>query len=216
VDFEGELARVLPADIPHRELLIEKSGHHLRLLAAANEHMNLTRISSPLEAAIKHVFDSVAPWRHFERARRVLDAGTGAGFPGIPLAIVLPQISFILSESIQKKCRFVESAVEALDLPNVEVSSTRAESLALTHRPEIIAARAVAPAQRLVNLFGKALREGAHLLLYKGPDVEAELAEAEGRHATAEIVCSYDLPEGLGTRTLLRIAAHRRGARSAS
>ncbi len=216
MDFEDELARVLPSGIPHRGRLIEKSAQHLRLIATANEHINLTRISSPVEAAIKHVFDSVAPWQHFESAERVLDAGTGAGFPGIPLAIVLPEVQFILSESIQKKCRFVDSAVEALDLPNVKVSSTRAESLALTRRPAIIAARAVAPAHRLIHLFGKALREGAHLLLYKGPDVEVELAETDGRHAIVEIVCRYELPDGMGMRTLLRIGAQRRGVRSPS
>ncbi len=216
VDFEDELARVLPSGIPHRERLIEKSAQHLRLIAAANEYMNLTRISSPAEAAIKHVFDSVAPWHHFESSNLVLDAGTGAGFPGIPLALVLPEVRFILTESIQKKCRFVDAVIEALDLPNVEVSSTRAESVAVTRHPGIIAARAVAPVYRLIDLFGKALRQGAHLLLYKGPDVEAELAETDGRHAISEIVCSYELPDGLGTRTLLRIAAQKRGVRNAS
>ena len=216
VHFEDELVRVLPPDIPHRERLIEKSAQHLGLIAAANEYMNLTRISSPAEAAIKHVFDSVAPWQHFKGARLVLDAGTGAGFPGIPLSVVLPDVRFILAESIQKKSRFVESAVDALDLPNVEVSSTRAESLALIRSPGIITARAVAPVHRLVDLFGKALRQGAHLLLYKGPDVGAELADTNGHHAIAEIVCRYELPDGLGARTLLRIAAQRRGVRNAS
>ena len=93
---------------------------------------------------------------------------------------------------------------------------TRAESLAIIRSPGIITARAVAPVHRLVDLFGKALRQGAHLLLYKGPDVEAELAETNGRHAIAEIVCRYELPDGLGARTLLRIAAQRRGVRNAS
>jgi 16S rRNA (guanine527-N7)-methyltransferase len=181
VNFEDELVRVLPPGIPHRGRLIEKSAQHLRLIAAANEYMNITRISSPMEAAIKHVFDSVAPWQYFKDARLVLDAGTGAGFPGIPLAIALPDVRFILAESIQKKSRFVESAVDALDLPNVEVSSARAESLALSRSPRIIAARAVAPVHRLMHLFEKALHLGAHLLLYKGPNVEAELAHTNGR-----------------------------------
>ncbi len=216
MNFEDELARVLPSDIPHRERVIEKSAQHLYLIGEANDYMNLTRISSPGEAAIKHVFDSVAPWRHFESAKLVLDAGTGAGFPGIPLALVLPEVRFLLADSIQKKSRFVESAVEALDLPNVEVSSARAEALAMRRRPGIITARAVAPAHRLVSLFGKALRDGAHLLLYKGPDVEAELTETNGCHESAEIVCCYELPDGMGSRTLLRIAAQGRGARSDS
>src|ERR1700719_1178010 len=127
--FENELNDVLPADLPHRGLVIAKTAEHLRLIEETNRQFNLTRITSPREAAIKHVLDSVMPWRLFEGARRVLDAGTGAGFPGIPLAVALPGVKFILSESIQKKARFVEAAVQALELGNVQVSSRRAEEI---------------------------------------------------------------------------------------
>jgi len=216
VSFAEELARVLPADLPHRERVIELSAKHLALIAEANEYMNLTRISSPREAAIKHVADSVIPWRSFAGSRHVLDAGTGAGFPGIPLAIALPDVRFTLAESIQKKARFVEVAVEALDLANVEVTADRAESRAQTKRPEIITARAVAPAERLVDLFAKALQSGARLLLYKGPDVTAELEAVDGRRHDAKVLCRYELPDKLGTRTLVSITAQRRGARNAS
>ena len=106
VEFAEELASVLPFDIPNRERLIERSSQLLELVLQANDTMNLTRITSPREAAVKHILDSVAPWMFFDKAKRVLDAGTGAGFPGIPLSLVLPEVRFTLSESIQKKARF--------------------------------------------------------------------------------------------------------------
>jgi 16S rRNA (guanine527-N7)-methyltransferase len=205
VQFDAELERVLPLDIPHRDRLIEKAAQHLTLIASANEYMNLTRIIDPQQAAIKHVYDSVAPWRHFRDAKKVLDAGTGAGFPGIPLSIVLPNVRFTLSESVQKKARFVESIVESLELPNAQVVPVRAEEHATSLHPDIITARAIAPMSRILDLFSKALKQGARVILYKGPDVEAELEQAEKRRVAAEVLCRYELPDGLGTRTLLQI-----------
>ena len=187
------------------------SARHLEMIAEANEHMNLTRLTSPREAAIKHVYDSLAPWRHFQHAGKVLDAGTGAGFPGIPLALVLPEVRFTLVESIQKKARFVDSAVEALELANVQVMPQRAEEVTASHRFDIITARAVAPMARLLELFRKPLKQGACLLLYKGADVEAEIAEAVKHQLSATIVCRYELPEGLGSRTLVEVAAKSAG-----
>ena len=214
VQFEVELARVLPPDIPDRARVIEKAGRHLRSVAAANEYMNLTRIVSPAEAAVKHVYDSIAPWSHFKNSKRILDAGTGAGFPGIPLSIVLPEVRFTLSESIQKKARFVDSVIESLELPNVRITSDRAEEVAVCEHVDVIIARAVAPMVRMLDLFRKALKNGARLILYKGPDVEAEIAEGHKHRVSAEVLCRYELPDGLGTRTLVQISATRaeRGA----
>lgn len=211
MDFARELARVLPDSIPHRERLIAKSAQHLQLIAAANEYMNLTRITDAREAAIKHIWDSVAPWELFRGARRVLDAGTGAGFPGIPLALVLPEVRFTLVESVQKKARFVDGAVEILELPNVHVLPERAEVVALAQRPDVITARAMAPVSRLMELFGPVLKNGTRILLYKGPEVDAEIAEAGQRRLHAAVLSRYDLPEGLGSRTLLELRA-RNGA----
>lgn len=211
MQFDEELARVLPHDIPHRERLIAKSAQHLHLILAANEQFNLTRIVSPEQAAVKHVYDSVAPWRHFREARRVLDAGTGAGFPGVPLAVALPEVRFILTESTGKKARFVDSAVESLELTNVEVRAERAEEVATNRQPDIITCRAVAPLHRLVELFGETLKRGTRLLLYKGPDVDAELAEISKHPVCAEVVSRYELPDGMGGRTLLIIQSKKRG-----
>lgn len=220
MQFAAELARVLPPGIPHREQLIEKSAQHLLLIASANERMNLTRITGPAEAAIKHVYDSIAPWEHFREAKHVLDAGTGAGFPGIPLSIVLPEVRFTLAESVQKKARFVDAAVESLSLSNVHVAHHRAEEIARSESVDVITARAVAPIARMLDLFRNALKRGARLLLYKGPDVDAELAEARKHGVNAAVLCRYELPEGLGKRTLVelkelrcvaRATTHRRG-----
>jgi 16S rRNA (guanine527-N7)-methyltransferase len=205
VQFEEELARVLPPGTPNRDRLIEKGAHHLHLIASANEYMNLTRITTPREAAIKHVFDSVAPWQHFERAKCVLDAGTGAGFPGIPLSIALPQVQFILAESVHKKATFVDSAVEQLELANVRVVARRAEEIALAQPVALITARAVAPVSRMIEVFAKPLKRGARMLLYKGPDVELELAEAPNYRVHAEVLCRYELPDSLGVRTLIKV-----------
>jgi 16S rRNA (guanine527-N7)-methyltransferase len=208
VQFDAELERVLPLDIPHREHLIEKAARHLALIASANEYMNLTRIIDPQQAAIKHVYDSVAPWRHFRGAKKVLDAGTGAGFPGIPLSIVLPDVRFTLSESVHKKARFVDSVIESLELPNAQVFALRAEEQATSLHPDIITARAIAPMSRILDVFSKALKQGARVILYKGPQVDAELEEAEKRRVAAEVLCRYELPDGLGMRTLLQIKRH--------
>lgn len=210
MQFEDELARVLPQDIPHRDRLISLGQKHLAMISAANEYMNLTRIVSPEEAAIKHIYDCVVPWRHFQSATHVLDAGTGAGFPGIPLAIILPQVRFTLAESIGKKARFVESVLDTLELPNAAVVAERAESAAAIQRAKIITARAVAPIDRLLTLFQRPLKSGTRLLLFKGPDVEGEIAGAKMDHVAGTVLCRYDLPDGFGSRTLVELRSQKR------
>jgi 16S rRNA (guanine527-N7)-methyltransferase len=209
VDFETELDRVLPPDIPHRQNLVQKGARHLHLIVAANETMNLTRIMSPHEAAVKHVYDSVAPWRFFSNTARIIDVGTGAGFPGIPLAVVLPSVQFTLTESVQKKARFVDAAADELDLSNVRVLPDRAEGISPNSHARVLTARAVAPINRLVPLFGRVFKRGARMLLYKGPDVESELEEAAPElkryRVTAEVLHRYELPSALGARTLIAL-----------
>jgi len=208
--FDDELSQVLPADLPRRDEVIRGTARHLELIVAANEYMNLTRITSPREAAIKHVLDSVLPWRLFAGSGHVLDAGTGAGLPGIPLALVLPNVRFTLSESIQKKARFVESAVAELGLAGVTVSASRAEDILKTTRPDIITARAMAPISRALGYFAPALKVGVRCLLYKGPDSEAEIAEASvearKRGVGMKVIERYELPDALGSRTIVELA----------
>jgi 16S rRNA (guanine527-N7)-methyltransferase len=209
VSFEEELRVVLPQDLPNRERVAALGARHLEMIEETNRVMNLTRIVSAHEAAVKHVLDSVMPWRLFADSSTVLDAGTGAGFPGIPLALVLPDVRFILSESVQKKARFVQSAVETLGLGNVNVKAARAEEILNAQRVEVITARAVAPLVKAIPLFAPALKKGTRVLLYKGPDAEAEISEAaieaKKRQVRVSRSLRYELPDGLGLRTIVEL-----------
>jgi 16S rRNA (guanine527-N7)-methyltransferase len=209
VSFERELEDLLPEDLPDREHVVTAGARHLDLIVEANQRFNLTRITGTREAAIKHVLDSVIPWRLFATAAHILDAGTGAGFPGIPLALALPETQFTLAESIGKKARFLESVVAELSLKNVTVAPHRAEELLLKTQPGIITARAVAPVSRAAVLFGPALKKGSRALLYKGLDVEAEIGEAEAelrkRQLRARVLLRYELPGALGTRAMVEM-----------
>lgn len=210
MSFFEQFSGLVSEDLPEREAFLSKASLHLELIVEANRHFNLTRILDPREAVIKHVVDSVIPWRHFAKAGVVADVGSGAGFPGIPLALVLPGVRFVLLESIQKKARFIQSAVEQLGLSNVEVQPLRAEEWLVGRRVDLITARAVAPLERAIGLFAPAIRNGSRVLLYKGPDAEMEIAEAAGeakkRRIGVRIVDRYELPEGLGTRTLVELS----------
>ncbi|MEZ5401507.1 MAG: 16S rRNA (guanine(527)-N(7))-methyltransferase RsmG [Bryobacteraceae bacterium] len=211
VTYEQLLDELLPADLPHREVCASGCARHLRLIEEANRQFNLTRIVDAREAVVKHVVDSVTPWRLFGGAARVVDAGTGAGFPGIPLAFAHPESRWVLIESTGKKARFAESAGQALGLANIEVEPVRAEDWLRAHRVDIVTARAVAPLVKILDLFGPAARAGARLLLYKGPDVDAEIAEtaayAAKRGLAAQVALRYELPEGMGSRTVVQVAS---------
>jgi 16S rRNA (guanine527-N7)-methyltransferase len=208
--FAAELTELLPHDLPHRENVIAKAARHLDLIVEVNQVMNLTRILNPREAAIKHVLDSVLPWRLFVGAGHVVDAGTGAGFPGIPLSLVLPETRFSLLDATQKKARFVESAVAELDLPNARVFPNRAEEWLHRNPAEIVTGRAIAPLHKTIAVFAPAVRMGVRVLLYKGPDAEAEIAEAmpeaRKRELDLKVVSRYELPDALGARTIVEIS----------
>lgn len=207
--FQDELASLLPQGLPNRQDVVDKAATHLELIVEANRYFNLTRITDPREAAIKHVLDSVMPWQLFAGAGHVVDAGSGAGFPGIPLALMLTETQFTLAESVGKKARFLQSAVEQLMLPNVSIAAVRAEEVLRSRRAGLLTFRAVAPISRAVGLFGPAFYSGLRALLYKGPDVEAELNEAKPelrkRGIRAQVVYRYDLPEASGARSIVEL-----------
>jgi len=149
---------------------------HLDLLDEWGERMNLTAIRERSQQIPKHVLDSltVRPWL---RGKRIADIGSGAGFPGIPLAIVAPELHFALIESTGKKCRFLEHVRDTLELRNVEVVQSRAETYQPAERFDTVLARAVGPLADLVRYAGALVGGEGRLLAMKGRVPEDELAK---------------------------------------
>jgi 16S rRNA (guanine527-N7)-methyltransferase len=149
---------------------------HLDLVDDWGTRMNLTAIKERPQQITKHVLDSlsVLPWL---RGTRVADVGSGAGFPGIPLAIVAPGVHFTLIDSTGKKCRFLEHVRDTLALGNVEVVQARAEAYRPVEKYETVLARAVGPLADLVRYAGPLVAGGGRLLAMKGRYPTDELAK---------------------------------------
>ena len=136
-------------------------------LADWNRRFNLTGIRSPLEMVDKHLLDSLAVLPHL-RGARIADVGTGAGFPGLPLAIADPARRFTLVESIGKKVGFLRHAVGKLGLENVEVVQGRAESFKPRSLFDGVIARALGSLADFVRLAGHLASRNGRLFAMKG------------------------------------------------
>lgn len=161
------------------ELSERQAGQLIRLLDELddwNQRMNLTAIRERSAQITKHLLDSLSV-QPFLQGERVLDVGTGAGFPGLPLAIVNPQRRFTLLDSTAKKLKFIEHAAALLELPNVQTVHTRAENFRPTERFDIVVSRAVGPVEQFVKWAGHLCVGGGRLLAMKGRDPASELAK---------------------------------------
>jgi 16S rRNA (guanine527-N7)-methyltransferase len=151
-----------------------------------NRKINLTRITDPLEVAVKHFADSLSllETKKFPPGCSVVDVGSGAGFPGIPIAIMRPDIKMTLVDSLRKRTVFLSETVRLLELDNVQVLWSRAEEVG--HNPlyrerfDIALARAVAPLNVLVELCLPLLKQGGFFLAMKGLKADEELSQALG------------------------------------
>jgi 16S rRNA (guanine527-N7)-methyltransferase len=141
-----------------------------------NKAYNLTAIRDPLEMVTLHLLDSLAILPHI-KLPRAADIGTGAGLPGIPLAICLPDCHFTLVDSNSKKTRFVQQAVLELQLKNVEVVHSRVEQFKPQQLFSTVISRAFASMADIVDLTAHLLAEDGCLLAMKGQIPEQELAE---------------------------------------
>jgi 16S rRNA (guanine527-N7)-methyltransferase len=148
-------------------------------LADWNTRVNLTAITEPAEVVDKHLLDSLAalPWL---RGHTVADVGSGAGFPGLPLAIADPERRYTLIESTGKKVKFMRHVVERLALPNVALVQGRAEALRPSPPFDTVISRALGSLSDFVRVAGHLVGRGGRLLAMKGKVPEAEIRALGG------------------------------------
>jgi 16S rRNA (guanine527-N7)-methyltransferase len=173
-------------NLPHDADVIEKFRVYLDFLQSENEKYNLTALRASDEIVQHHFLDSLLLLRairiHEQPLERLVDIGSGAGFPGVPLAILCSRTEFLLIESISKKCAFLRQLMNRLGLKNVSVLNERAETAAhapdLREQFDIAVSRAVAKVPVLAELMLPFVKIGGRAILYKSPRGQEEAQQA--------------------------------------
>jgi 16S rRNA (guanine527-N7)-methyltransferase len=181
---------------------------YLRELSEWTRRFNLTAIKDPEDIIIKHFVDSLTPLPHLGRCTGLLDIGSGAGFPGIPLKIVAPQLEVQLVDASRKKVSFLKHLIRTLRLQQITAIHGRIEDMPQQESsPQIFISRAFRRLETLLQLVMPFLREGNTLVAMLGltmPEEQWRLeqcASEQGLELTRAV--SFHLPYGRGGRTLL-------------
>lgn len=171
----------LPAEAPVR------LAAYVELLEKWNRTYNLTGIREPREVLTRHLLDCLAVVPHVA-ARTLLDVGSGAGLPGIPLALALPQSRVTLLESAQKKAAFLRQARIELDLANVSVVCDRVEAWQPAERFDLIISRAFSDLPEYVGRVGRLCRRDGTIVAMKGAYPHDELARLPPGYSLDRVV----------------------------
>jgi 16S rRNA (guanine527-N7)-methyltransferase len=165
---------------------IDQFAMHAKELVAWNQSVNLTAITDPIEIAVKHFLDTLALSPFIPTGSRVLDIGSGGGFPGIPLKIVRPDLHVMLIDGTRKKVSFQKHIINTLALEDIEARHVRAEDLKREFQPEprrydIIVSKAVSKLDVFLDLAVPLFRRPGTMIAMKGKSVEAELEAVRSR-----------------------------------
>ena len=163
------------------ETQIEQFEKYYNYLVQENEKYNLTAITQPLDVIVKHFIDSVLPEKSIERNATVIDIGTGAGFPGIPLKILRNDLKVTLLDSLQKRINFLNNLIEILGLSNIKAFHGRAEDFVANKREkyDYAVSRAVANLATLSEYMLPYVKVGGKAIMYKGNKLQDELQAGE-------------------------------------
>lgn len=154
---------------------------YMKLLLEWNEKMNLTAITDPEEIILKHFVDSLTIMPYLSNANTILDVGTGAGFPGLPLKILEANKEFTLLDSLNKRITFLQTVISELELKNVQAIHGRAEEYISQKREsyDIVTSRAVAKLNVLIEYMLPFVKVGGRCICMKSFEIEGELKEAK-------------------------------------
>lgn len=188
--------------------VLDRFAQHAQLVLRGNQRMNLTAIVDPREVAAKHYLDS---WRATRLlpliGRTVLDLGTGAGFPGVPVALAEPQAKVVLLDSTKKRIDFVTESLGALGVTRATATWERAEDHLARHRYDMVLVRAVSSVRENVRLLRKVKHSHKDLVMLKGAswsrEVRAAEREAERLGFRLDTVWEHKLPGEMGARAIL-------------
>lgn len=174
--------------VPASQEQARRLAAHLELIAKWNRVHNLTAVRETGQMVVLHVLDSLSLASHLGAARTLLDVGSGPGFPGIPLAVLRPELEVTLLDSSSKKCAFLEQARTELGLANVRIACERVEAWKPPERFDLVVSRAFAELHDFVSQAGHLVAAGGRLLAMKGVYPFEEIARVPSTHRVAGVV----------------------------
>ena len=182
-------------------LLIEKLEIYLATLKKWNKVYNLTAINEDSEIITKHFFDSLSVNGFIQNSQRILDVGTGAGFPGLILALFNPDKSFVLVDGVSKKISFLQEMIGKLNLKNAMAVHIKVEEYKVTEQFDIIISRAFAEIKKMIKLTKHLIKVNGKFIAMKGPDVMNELDDLNLPFINYDVM----VPFLQGTRKIIEI-----------
>lgn len=173
------------------------------LLNKWNKAYNLTSVRDPMEMLVKHILDSlvVSPYLHGDR---FIDVGTGPGLPGLPLAIINPDKTFVLLDSLGKRISFIRNAVRELGLTNIETVLSRVEEYQPDHQFDGVLSRAFASLKDMTDWCHHLPDQNGAFYALKGQYHQDEIAELSNNFSVSEVI-ELNVPELIGERHLILI-----------
>ena len=165
------------------DIQVNKFYEYMNILLKWNERMNLTAITDPDEVIVKHFIDSITINNSFDNNKKIIDVGTGAGFPGIPLGIIRPDLNILLVDSLNKRINFLENVCTNLKIDNAKTLHARVEELGknakFREKFDYASSRAVAPLNVLLEYMLPFVKVGGYCVCMKGSNVIEEINTSE-------------------------------------
>lgn len=167
-------------NIELEDVKIEKFYNYMNLLLEWNEKINLTAITEPNEVILKHFIDSATIIKYIENNMNIVDVGTGAGFPGIPLNIIENNAKYTLVDSLNKRINFLNEVIEKVELQNINTVHSRIEDFAKNNKEkfDVATSRAVASLNVLLEYLLPLVKVGGICICMKGSNAKEEIENA--------------------------------------